>query len=118
MSSIGIKFYKSIEYDERKIANEEDIIFNTQCFNQILVVRVRVSGKQEILIECETRKQKRQVSRLVTEQLVIGIHIDTVPDPPNNLTDIRQPRAFLSAYQHSNTTPEDLRKIWGISVSQ
>ena len=37
VSSIGIKFHQSIEDDERQVADEEDIIFNTQRFNQRLV---------------------------------------------------------------------------------
>ena len=56
-------------------------------------------------IENSTREQQRQVAKLVTEQLVKDIHIDTAQDPPENLTDIRQPRALLSEEQHSNTTP-------------
>ena len=55
MSSIGIKLHQSIEDDERQIADEEDIIFNTQRFNQRLVDSVRISGKQEIAIESATR---------------------------------------------------------------
>ena len=96
MSSIDIKFHQSIEDDERQIVDEEDIIFNTQRSNQILVASVRILGKQEIAIELATREQHQQVSKLVTEQLVKDIHIDTIPDPPNNPTDIRQPRYFLS----------------------
>ena len=50
VSSIGIKFHQSIEDDERKIADEEDIIFDTQSFNQILVTSVWISRKQAIAI--------------------------------------------------------------------
>ena len=67
---IGIKFHQSIEDDEHKITDEEDIIFNTQRFNQILVASVQISGIQEIVIESATREQQRQVSKLVTEKLV------------------------------------------------
>ena len=118
VSSIGIKFHQSIEDDERKIADEEDIIFNTQSFNQIMEASFRISVKQAISIESATREKQRQVSKLVTKTLVKYIHIDTVPEQPNNLTDIRQPRGFLSAERHSKTTPEDLSKRWGISVAQ
>ena len=55
VSSIGIKVHQSIEYDERQIADEEDIIFNTQRFNQRLVDSVQISCKQEIAIESATR---------------------------------------------------------------
>ena len=118
MSSIGFKFHQSIEDDERQIADEDNIIFNTQSFNTRMVDSVRISGKQAIAIYIVTREQQRQVAKLVTEQLVKDIHIDTVPEPPNNSTDIRQPRDFLSAEQDSNTTPEDLSERWGISVAQ
>ena len=43
--SIGIKFHQSIEYDERQISDEEDIIFNTQRFNCRLVAGVQTSEK-------------------------------------------------------------------------
>ena len=42
LSSIGIKFRQSIEDDEIQIVDEEDIIFNTQRFNQILVASVQI----------------------------------------------------------------------------
>ena len=70
------------------------------------------------MIYSATREQQRQLAKLVTEKLVKDIHIDTVPDPPKNLTDIRQPRDFLSEEQHSNTTPADLSERWRISVAQ
>ena len=70
------------------------------------------------MIESSTREQQRQVAKLVTERLVKYIHIDTLPEPINNPTGIRQPRAFLSEERHSNTTPEYLRKRWWISVVQ
>ena len=108
VTSIGIKFYQSIEDDESQIVHEEDIIFNKQRFKQRLVASVRISGKQAIVIEIETREKQRQVAKLVTDQLVKYIHIDTVPEQPNILTDIRQTQAFLSAERHSITTPEDL----------
>ena len=110
VSSIGIKFHQSIEDYEHKILDEEDIIFNTQRFNQRLVASFQISGKQAILIESVTREQQCQVAKLVTEQLVKDIHIDTVTDPPKNPIDIRQPQDFLSAEQHQNMTPEDLSK--------
>ena len=91
VSIIGIKFHQSIEDDERQIIDEEDIILNTQHFNQRLVDSVRISGKEAVAIESATMEQHRQVAKMVTKQLVKDIHIDTVPDPPNNLTDIRQP---------------------------
>ena len=118
MSSIGIKFHQSIEDDERQFADEEDIIFNIQRFNQRLVASVIILGKQAIAIDSATRKQQQQVAKLVMNQLVNDIHIYTLPDPPKNLTDIRQPRDLLSAEQNLNTTPEDLRKLWGINVAQ
>ena len=34
------------------------------------------------------------------------------------LTDIGPPRTFLSFNWHSSTTPEDLNKIWGLSLAQ
>ena len=34
------------------------------------------------------------------------------------MTNIRQPRDFLSEERHLNTTSEDLSKRWGISVAQ
>ena len=71
---------------------------------------VQISVKQEIVIESATREQYRQVAKVVREKLVKDIHIDTVPELPNNQTIIRQPQAFLSAERHSNTTPEDLSK--------
>ena len=116
--SIGIKFHQSIEDDKRQILDEEDIIFITYCFNQRLVTSVRISGKHAIAIESVTREQQQQISKLVTEQLVKDIHIDIVTYPPNNATDIRQPRYFLSVERHSNTTLEDLSKRWRISVAQ
>ena len=58
VSSIGIKFHQSIEDDECQIVDEEDIIFNIQRFNQILVASVLVSGKQAIGIEIATREQQ------------------------------------------------------------
>ena len=79
---------------------------------------VRISGKHAILIESATREQQQQVSKLLTEQLIKEIHIDILTEPPNNPTNIRQLRAFLSADQHLNTTPEDLRKRLGIGVAQ
>ena len=51
-------------------------------------------------VESETRGGKLQVAKLVTEQLVKEIHIDIIPDPPKNPTDIRQPQAFLSEELH------------------
>ena len=84
VSSIGIKLHQSIEYYERQIVDKEDIIFNTQRFNQRLVASIQISGKQEIVIESATREQQRQVDKLVTEKLVKDIHIDTVPEPPKN----------------------------------
>ena len=67
VSSIGIKFHQSIEDDERQIAYEEDIIFNTQSFNQRLVDSVQISGKWAILIEIATREQQLQLDKMVTE---------------------------------------------------
>ena len=96
VSSIGIKSHQSTEYDERQIADEEDIISNTQSFKHILVASVQISVKQKIAIESATRKQQQQVAKLVTEKIVKDIHIDTVPGPPKNPNNIRQPRAFLS----------------------
>ena len=58
---------------------------------------VRISGKHAILIGSATREQHQQVAKLVTEQQVKDIHIDTVPDPPKHPTNIRQPLDFLSA---------------------
>ena len=78
----------------------------------------RISGKQAIVIESATREQQQQVAKLVMKQLVKYIHVDTVPEPPKNLTDVRQPRSFLSAELHLNTTLEDLSERWEISVSQ
>ena len=97
VSSIGTKFHQSTEYDERQIADEDDIISNTQRLKHRLVASVQISVKQEIAIESAIRKQQRQVAKLVTEQLVKYIHIDTVPGPPKNPNNIRQPRDFLSA---------------------
>ena len=79
---------------------------------------LQISGKQAIVIESKTREQHQQVSKLVTEQLVKYIHIDTVPEPPKNPTNIRQPRDLLSSELHSNTTPEYLSEQSGISVVQ
>ena len=42
VSSIGTKFHQSIEDDERQIVDEEDIIFNTKRFNQIMVASVQI----------------------------------------------------------------------------
>ena len=117
VSSIGIKFHQSIEDYELQIADEENIIFNTQRFNHRLVASVWIPGKHAIAIESETREQQQQVVKLVTEQIVKDIHLDTVPEPPNSKTDVRQPQYFLSAERHSNTTPEDLSELWGISVA-
>ena len=58
LSIIVIKAHQSIEDDERQITDEEDIILNTQRFNQILVARVQISGKKAIVIESATRKQQ------------------------------------------------------------
>ena len=44
------------------------------------------------------------------EQLVKDIHIDAVPEQPNNPTDIIQPQDFLSEERHSKTKLEDLIK--------
>ena len=66
VSSIGIKFYQSIEDDGCQVVDEGDIIFNTQCFNQRPVARVRISGKQSIVIVSTTREQQQQVAKLVT----------------------------------------------------
>ena len=118
VSSIGIKIHQPIEDDKRHIKDEEDIIFNTQRFNHKLVTSVLISQKQVILVEVTTREKQGQVAKLVTEQLVKDIHIDNVPEPLQDMTDNRQPRAFLSAEQHSNTPPEDLSKHRGISVAQ
>ena len=115
---IGIKFHQSIEDDEHKITDEEDIIFNTKRFNQRLVASVRISGNPEIAIKSTTRKQQRHLAKLVTEKLVKDIHIDTIPEPPKNPTDTSQPRAFLSAQRNLNTTTEELSKLCGISVLQ
>ena len=79
---------------------------------------VRLSGKHAIAIESTTREQKGHVAKLVMEQIVKDIHIDNVSYPPTNLTDTRKPRSFLSAERHLNTTPEDLRTRWVISVAQ
>ena len=51
VSSIGIKFHQSIEDDERQIVHKEDIIFNTQHFNQRLLDSIHISGKRAIAIE-------------------------------------------------------------------
>ena len=118
MSSIGITFHQSIEDYGSQIVNEENIIFNTQRFNQRLMASVQISGEQAIAIESATREQQQQVSKVVTEQLVKDTHIDTITEPQKNPTDIRQPRAFLSGERHSNKTPEDLGKWLGISVAQ
>ena len=77
-----------------------------------------IPGKQAIAIESATREQQRQVAKLVTEKLAKDIHIDIVPEPPNNSTDTIQPQAFLSAERHLNRTSEELSKRWGISVAQ
>ena len=55
LSIIGIIFHQSIEYDERQIEDDKDMIFNTQRFNQRLVDSVQISGKQEIAIESAIR---------------------------------------------------------------
>ena len=47
------------------------------------------------LLYSETWEQQQQVAKLVMGLLVKDIHIDNVPEPPQNPTDIRQPRAFL-----------------------
>ena len=73
---------------------------------------VIISGKQAISIDIATRKQHRQLAKLVTQQLVKDIHIDTVLDPTNNLTDIRQLQDFLSEDRLSNKITEDLSKRW------
>ena len=64
MSSIGIKFHQSIEDYERQIANDEDIIFKTQCFNKRLVVSVLISGKQAIAIESGISVLRTKVQRV------------------------------------------------------
>ena len=79
VSSIGLKFHQLIEDDERQIMDEEDIIFITYCFNQRLVTGIQISGKHAIAIYIATREQQQQIAKLVTEQLVKDIHIDTVP---------------------------------------
>ena len=91
MSSIGNKFHQSLEDDECQIVNEEDIILNVKCFIQRLVASIRISGKQAISIESATKEQHQQVAKLGKKQLVKDIHIDTVPDPPTNTNNIRQP---------------------------
>ena len=58
LSSIGIEFHQLVEDYEHQIVDEEDIIFNTQRFNQILVASVQISWKQAIEIESATRKQQ------------------------------------------------------------
>ena len=65
--SIGIKFHQSIEDDGRQVAYEEDIIFNTQRFNQRVVASVQISVKEEIAIDSATREQQRKLAKLVTE---------------------------------------------------
>ena len=75
-------------------------------------------GKQAIAIDTSNSEQQQQVAKLVTEQLVKDIHIYNVPYPPNNTTNIRQSRAFLSAEQHLNMTLEYWSKQWGISAAQ
>ena len=82
------------------------------------MARVQISWEQSIAIEIATSEQQQQVAKLVMEQLVKDIHIYNVPYPPNNTTNIRQSRAFLSAEQHLNMTPEDLSERWVISVAQ
>ena len=85
---------------------------------QRLVAIVRISGKQSIETESATREQQKQVEKLATEKIIKHTRIYTVPEPPNNLTDIRQPQDVLSEERHSNTTLEDLSEPWGISVAQ
>ena len=118
MSIFGIKFNQSTEDDEHKLSYEEDIILNTQSLNQRMVSSIQISGKQAIAIYSATREQQRQVSKLVMELLVKTIHIDTVPDPPKNPTNIRQPQYFLLAEQQLNKTPADLSKRWEINNEQ
>ena len=129
ISSIAMTFTQSIEeHGDALVADEEDVIFDTQEFNKRLVASVRVSGTQANEMEGNNRDEMRRVAELVTnERIDEMIHNDkqerkkaddTVPEPPQHPAEFKQPGTFISSERHSNTTPEDLSERWSISVAQ
>lgn len=78
---------------------------------------VRVSGAQANEIEDKCVEERRRLSALITSQAINEINAE-LPKPPDILKEVQQPRTFISAGRHSNTTPEDLSERWSISVAQ
>jgi len=56
---------------------------------------------------------------VMNEAIICSIRIATVIHPgPLHQDEIQAPRNFISTKRHTDTTPEDLSELWGISVQQ
>ena len=119
VSSTTCQFTQSIKEDPEVEPSvyEEDIIFDTHKFNRRLVASVRVSGAHANKIEGKCIEECRRLLTLITSQAIYKINAE-LPEPPDILKELQQPRAFIPTGRHSNTTPEDLSERWSISVTQ
>ena len=71
ISSLAIHFRQSLEFSgDTLVVDEEDIIFDTQEFNNRIVASVRVSGTPANEIEGSTIDEQKRVAGLVTNERI------------------------------------------------
>ena len=71
ISSLAMNFRKSLEVPgDKPVMYEEDVIFDAQEFNRILLASVRVSGTQANKIEVRTIDEQKRVAELVTNKQI------------------------------------------------
>ena len=124
-----MNFRQSLEDPgDTPVVDEEDVIFDAQDFNRIIVASVQLSGIQANDIYGSTIGEYRRVAELVTNKLISEmIHNEkqwknvtegVFPYPSEQPEEFNQPHTFISSERHSNTTSEDLSERWSISVAQ
>ena len=105
--------------EEQTTVFEEDIIFDTQQFNERLVAGVQVTADQAMIAESKEEERKRTVEKLISATNKKPYQAgDTAPEAPIDPATIKFQNTFLPSERHTNTTAEDLSKRWSISVAQ
>ena len=98
---------------------EEDTIFDTQQFNERLVASVRITADQAMIAESKEEQRKRTVAKLISATNKKSDQADdTAPEAPIDPATIKVQNTLFLSEIHTNTTAEDLSKIWSISVAQ
>ena len=90
---------------------EEDTIFDTQQFNERLVVSVQIAFVQAMIAKSKEEQHKRNVAKLISATNRKSNQADdTAPEASIEPATIKVQNTSLLSERHKNTTLEDLSK--------